>query len=286
MQNKRPGRGKPAAKAEKPASRPRPQDKRREKRDAPRPSGERQVRNDSLLTCGRNSVTEFLRTKAVKKLFIKEGKKDDRLLAIQKEAEAQGLPVEEVDEKRLESMGNGVVHQGVAALLKPYEYADLDQVLQASEGKDPILILLDGLEDVRNLGAIVRTAECAGASAVLLPKHKSPPVTAAAMKTAAGAFAYLPVCQTGNIRQTLEMLKDRGFWVVGADMDGESLYYEANLKGPLVIVMGAEGKGVSPLTRKLCDFCVRIPMKGQVSSLNVSVAAALLIYEAAKQRMA
>ncbi len=274
---------KPRVKSEKSAApRTRVSEKRREKRDAPR--GEKAVRNNSLLTCGRNSVTEFLRTKGVKKLFIKEGKKDDRLLSIQKEAEAQGLPIEEVDEKRLESMGNGVVHQGVAALLKPYEYADLDQVVADSEGKDPIFILLDGLEDVRNLGAIVRTAECAGASAVLLPKHKSPPVTAAAMKTAAGAFAYLPVCQTGNIRQTLEMLKDKGFWVVGADMDGESLYYEANLKGPLVIVMGAEGKGVSPLTRKLCDFCVRIPMKGQVSSLNVSVAAALLIYEAAKQR--
>ncbi len=282
MQTK--GKMKPRVKSEKSAApRAHAPEKRREKRDAPR-RDEKVVRNDSLLTCGRNSVTEFLRAKGVKKLFIKEGKKDDRLLAIQKEAQAQGLPIEEVDEKRLESMGNGVVHQGVAALLKPYEYADLDQVVAESEGKDPIFILLDGLEDVRNLGAIVRTAECAGASAVLLPKHKSPPVTAAAMKTAAGAFAYLPVCQTGNIRQTLEMLKDKGFWVVGADMDGESLYYEANLKGPLVIVMGAEGKGVSPLTRKLCDFCVRIPMKGKVSSLNVSVAAALLIYEAAKQR--
>ncbi len=282
MQTK--GKMKPRVKSEKSAApRARAPEKRREKRDAPR-RDEKTVRNDSLLTCGRNSVTEFLRAKGVKKLFIKEGKKDDRLLSIQKEAQAQGLPIEEVDEKRLESMGNGVVHQGVAALLKPYEYADLDQVVAESEGKDPIFILLDGLEDVRNLGAIVRTAECAGASAVLLPKHKSPPVTAAAMKTAAGAFAYLPVCQTGNIRQTLEMLKDKGFWVVGADMDGESLYYEANLKGPLVIVMGAEGKGVSPLTRKLCDFCVRIPMKGKVSSLNVSVAAALLIYEAAKQR--
>ena len=117
-----------------------------------------------------------------------------------------------------------------------------------------------------------------------MPNFETMRIRYPAMKTAAGAFAYLPVCQTGNIRQTLEMLKEKGFWVVGADMDGESLYYDANLKGPLVIVMGAEGKGVSPLTRKMCDFCVRIPMKGKVSSLNVSVAAALLIYEAAKQR--
>ena len=240
--------------------------------------------SDSFLICGRNSVSEFLKSRGVRRVFLKEGKKDDRLLSLAALAEKQGVPVEEVKEEKLDDMSGGVVHQGIAALLKPYEYADLDRVLADWEGKSPILILLDGLEDVRNLGAIVRTAECAGAAAVLLPKHKSPPVTAAAMKTAAGAFAYLPVSQTGNIRQTLEMLKEKGFWVVGADMDGESLYYEANLKGPLVIVMGAEGKGVSPLTRKMCDFCVRIPMKGKVSSLNVSVAAALLIYEAAKQR--
>lgn len=249
-----------------------------------RKQGIRGESSDSLLICGRNSVTEFLRTRSVRKVFVKDGKKDERLLSILNLAENTGAAVEEVTEERLDDLSRGVVHQGVAALLKPYEYADLDKVLAEWEGKSPILILLDGLEDVRNLGAIVRTAECAGAAAVLLPKHKSPPVTAAAMKTAAGAFAYLPVCQTGNIRQTLESLKDKGFWVVGADMDGEDLYYEANLKGPLVIVMGAEGKGVSPLTRKLCDFCVRIPMKGKVSSLNVSVAAALLIYEAAKQR--
>ena len=240
--------------------------------------------SDSFLICGRNSVSEFLKSRGVRRVFLKEGKKDDRLLSLAALAEKQGVPVEEVKEEKLDDMSGGVVHQGIAALLKPYEYADLDRVLADWEGKSPILILLDGLEDVRNLGAIVRTAECAGAAAVLLPKHKSPPVTAAAMKTAAGAFAYLPVCQTGNIRQTLEMLKEKGFWVVGADMDGESLYYDANLKGPLVIVMGADGKGESPLTRKMCDFCVRIPMKGKVSSLNVSVAAALLIYEAAKQR--
>lgn len=244
----------------------------------------KEVSSESFLICGRNSVSEFLKSRGVRRVFLKEGKKDDRLLSLAALAEKQGVPVEEVKEEKLDDMSGGVVHQGIAAMLKPYEYADLDRVLVDWEGKSPILILLDGLEDVRNLGAIVRTAECAGAAAVLLPKHKSPPVTAAAMKTAAGAFAYLPVCQTGNIRQTLEMLKEKGFWVVGADMDGESLYYDANLKGPLVIVMGAEGKGVSPLTRKMCDFCVRIPMKGKVSSLNVSVAAALLIYEAAKQR--
>lgn len=237
-----------------------------------------------LWICGRNSVTEFLKSGTIQKLFVKAGKKDDRLISIISLAEKSHVPLVEVEEEKLDQLSGGVIHQGVGALLKPYEFADLDQVLSDWEGKSPILILLDGLEDVRNLGAIVRTAECAGAAAVLLPKHKSPPVTAAAMKTAAGAFAYLPVCQTGNIRQTLEYLKSKGFWVVGADMDGESLYFDANLKGPIVIVMGAEGKGVGQLTRKMCDFCVRIPMSGKVSSLNVSVAAALLIYEAVRQR--
>lgn len=166
------------------------------------------------MTFGRNSVTEFLRADRVRSVFIKEGRKDERLARIAEEAISKGLPVIETAEDKLDAMAGGVVHQGAAALLKPYEYAELDKVLSDWEGKDPILILLDGLEDVRNLGAIVRTAECAGAAAVLLPKHKSPPVTAAAMKTAAGAFAYLPVCQTGNIRQTLEGLKEKasGSW--------------------------------------------------------------------------
>ena len=246
-------------------------------------SGGKQKAGETCFIGGRNSVLESLRAGQVKKVFIKPGKKDGRLLALANEAERLGIAVIETEERKLDRLAEGVRHQGVAASLKPYAYADLEEVLSSCGRKDPLLILLDGVEDVRNIGAIVRTAECAGAAAVLLPKHRSSPVTAAAMKTAAGAFAYLPVCQIGNIRQTLEKLKERGFWAVGADMDGGDLY-QADLKGPLVIVMGAEGKGISPLTKRMCDFCVRIPMKGKVSSLNVSVAAALLMYEAVRQR--
>lgn len=246
-------------------------------------SGSRRKEEETCFIGGRNSVLESLRAGQVKKVFIKSGKKDSRLLALAEEAERLGLAAIETEERELDRLAEGVRHQGVAASLKPYTYADLEEVLSSCGRKDPILILLDGVEDVRNIGAIVRTAECAGAAAVLLPKHRSSPVTAAAMKTAAGAFAYLPICQIGNIRQTLEKLKERGFWAVGADMDGGDLY-QADLKGPLVIVMGAEGKGISPLTKRMCDFCVRIPMKGKVSSLNVSVAAALLMYEAVRQR--
>ena len=262
---------------------------REQGKEAPRrrPAGnQRPGRKDdyTLYAGGRNSTAEALKADLVKKLFIKTGRKDERLQALAADARARGVSVEEVEEAVLDRLVPDLRHQGAAAELKPYEYADLDEVLAAWEGRDPFLILLDGLEDVRNLGAIIRTAECAGAAAVLLPEHRSCQVTYMTMKTAAGACAYLPVCHIGNIRQTIEKLKEKGFWVVGTDMDGESLYSEANLKGPLVIVMGAEGKGMARLTRELCDFCVRIPMRGRVSSLNVSVAAALLLYEAARQR--
>lgn len=239
--------------------------------------------NQALYAAGRNSVMEAVRAGLVKKVVIKHGG-DKRLQQLKDEALKRHIPVVEQEEAFIDSLTPDVINQGVAAELKPYTYADLDTVLAESQDKQPILVLLDGVEDVRNLGAIVRTAECAGVTAVLLPEHRSSPVTPAALKTAAGAFATMPVCQIGNIRQTLEKLKEKGFWVVGADMDGENLYYEANLKGPLVIVMGAEGKGVSRLTKETCDFMVRIPMKGKISSLNVSVAAALLIYEAVRQR--
>lgn len=263
----------------------RPKSMQAKRRNPAQHRGERKHDIDtSLVTYGRNSVMEFLRAGKVRQIYLKSGRHDERLQEILEEAKSRAVSIREVEEEELDSMSGGVVHQGIAALLFPYEYQDMNAVIKKWEGKDPIFILLDGVEDVRNLGAIVRTAECAGAACVLLPNHKSSPVTAAAMKTAAGAFAYLPVCRIGNIQQTLKYLKEKGFWVVGTDMDGESLYYEANLKGPLVIVMGAEGKGMSPLTRRMCDFCVRIPMKGKVSSLNVSVAAALLLYEAVKQR--
>lgn len=263
----------------------RPKSMQAKRRNPAQHRGERKHDIDtSLVTYGRNSVMEFLRAGKVRQIYLKSGRHDERLQEILEEAKSRAVPIKEVEEEELDSMSGGVVHQGIAALLFPYEYQDMNAVIKKWEGKDPIFILLDGVEDVRNLGAIVRTAECAGAACVLLPNHKSSPVTAAAMKTAAGAFAYLPVCRIGNIQQTLKYLKEKAFWVVGTDMDGESLYYEANLKGPLVIVMGAEGKGMSPLTRRMCDFCVRIPMKGKVSSLNVSVAAALLLYEAVKQR--
>ncbi len=241
-------------------------------------------RDEERYVGGRNAAAEAITANVATRLFVKKGAWDERLREIVSLAKEHGVAVEEKDGAALDVMVPELRHQGAVAEILPYTYHDLDDVLAAWQGRDPFLILLDGVEDVRNLGAIIRTAECAGAAAVLIPEHRSAKVTYATMKTAAGACAYLPVCRIGNIRQTLETLKGKGFWVVGTAMDGESNYFEANLKGPLVIVMGAEGKGMSPLTRKTCDFCVRIPMKGRTESLNVSVAAALLLFEAAKQR--
>ena len=259
------------------------QDRKMKSRRSVFPGKETADREDFLIG-GRNSVAESLRAGQVKKIFVKAGKKDGRLEELVHQAAESGIAVTEVEEDTLSEMTGGIRHQGVAAALRPYEYADLDTVLAEIKEENPILILLDGIEDVRNLGAIVRTAECAGIQAVLLPANKGTEVTASAMKTAAGAFSTMPVCKIGNVRQTLESLKKKGFWIVGADMAGSNLYYDANLKGPLVIVMGAEGKGLSRLTKETCDFLVRIPMKGKISSLNVSVAAGLLLYGAIRQR--
>ena len=189
----------------------RPKSMQAKRRNPAQHRGERKHDIDtSLVTYGRNSVMEFLRAGKVRQIYLKSGRHDERLQEILEEAKSRAVPIKEVEEEELDSMSGGVVHQGIAALLFPYEYQDMNAVIKKWEGKDPIFILLDGVEDVRNLGAIVRTAECAVAACVLLPNHKSSPVTAAAMKTAAGAFAYLPVCRIGNIQQTLKYLKEKG----------------------------------------------------------------------------
>ena len=272
---------------EKPAEGRFPSARHTEKRPPKRRSseGDRPVKDDSLMTFGRNSVMEFLRADRVRRVFIKEGRKDERLARIAEEAVSRGLPVLEITEDKLDAMAGGVVHQGAAALLKPYEYADLDRVFSDWEGKDPILILLDGLEDVRNLGAIVRTAECAGAHGVIIPKRRSAGLTSIVGKTSAGAVSYLPVARVPNIPALLKELQQQGVWIFGTAAEGTTSLYEADLKGPAAIVIGSEGDGMTRLVREKCDFLVSIPMKGKISSLNASAAAAILLYEAVRQRL-
>ncbi len=238
---------------------------------------------------GRNSVTEALRAgRPIIKVYIAAGNDAPPLRRIRELAGGRDIAVECVPARELDRIAAGSRHQGVAALAEPFAFSDLTDVLaQAAEaGRTPFLVLLDGIEDVHNVGAIIRTAECAGADAVLLPKRRSAPVNETVGRTSAGAVEYMPVVQIGNVTQTLKKLQKRGFWVIGADMDGTCDYFHSSLTEPVVLVVGSEGRGISHLVRETCDVLVQIPMFGRVNSLNASVAAALLMYEVVRQRQA
>lgn len=234
---------------------------------------------------GRNAVREALRKgRTIQRLLISKDKAPGSLGEIISLAKQAQILVRHVSHKQLDQVADGLPHQGVAALVAQIDFADLQAVLAAEE-QTPLLVLADGIEDPHNLGAIIRTAECAGATAVLLPKRHTAPITATVEKTSAGAVSFVPLVQIGNVAQTIKQLKQAGFWVAGAHMEGDQTMYEADLTVPLVLVIGNEGKGLSRLTKDLCDYLVTIPMKGQLNSLNASVAAALLMYEALRQRL-
>ena len=235
---------------------------------------------------GRNAVREALRSgRTIQRLFITNDKVQGSLEEIIGLAKDKGIELRRVDDKQLSKYADGVVHQGVVALAAPVKFADLGEVLQNwSSDKAPLLILLDGIEDPHNMGAIIRTAECCGATAVLIPKRHTAPINATVAKTSAGALESIPLVQVGNVAQTIEELKKQGFWVLGAHMEGQQTLYQADLTSPLVLVIGNEGKGLSRLTKERCDFLVTIPMYGRINSLNASVAAAILMYEAVRQR--
>ncbi len=245
--------------------------------------------SDESIIVGRNSVTEALRAgRSITKLYIAAGNDAPPLLRIQELAREKDILIERAPVKILNHLAPGSRHQGVVAFAAPVAYADLTDVLADVEaaGRTPFLVLLDGIEDVHNVGAIIRTAECAGVDAVLLPKRRSAPINETVGKTSAGAVEYMPIVQIGNTTQTLKKLQKRGFWVIGADMDGSVDYFHSSLTEPIVLVIGSEGRGISHLVKETCDVLVQIPMFGQVNSLNASVAAALLMYEAVRQRQA
>lgn len=237
---------------------------------------------------GRNAVREALRSQhPVNKVLVQEGLHGGSLGEILDLAAKQHIPVQKVPRDVLDKLAEGVRHQGVAAQKASVAFADLETVLaQAASQEQPLLLLLlDELQDPQNVGALIRTANAAGVTAVLLPSRRSCPLNAAVAKVSAGAVEYVPVVQIGNIVQTMKDLKEQGFWIVGADMDGSDLYFDANLTGPMVLVVGAEGKGLGRLVKENCDFIVRIPMLGQVTSLNASVAGAILLYDIVRQRL-
>ena len=235
--------------------------------------------NDGSIIAGRNPVMEALNgDRTVEKVFIAKGSEGsiNKIVAIAKE---QGTIVDFVPKEKIDSMAPGVKHQGVVAKVSEYQYQTMDDVMEKARlsGEDPFLILLDEITDPHNLGAIIRTAECAGAHGVIIPKRRSCTLTQTVALSAAGAIEKMPIVQVTNLSRTIEDLKKQGIWVAAADMDGES-YFNANLSGPIAIVIGNEGKGISRLVKERCDFVVSIPMKGTINSLNASNAAAILMY--------
>lgn len=237
---------------------------------------------------GRNAVIEAIRSgRGINKLLIADGDKEGSVKEVISLAKEQGIVIQFVERSKIEGIAGGLRHQGVLAYVAPVAYSDLEMILQAAEtkGEAPFLLLLDELEDPHNLGALLRTADATGVHGVLIPKRRSVPLTATVAKTSAGAVEYVPVARIGNIAQTLRKLKDKGFWVAGADMDGSQNYYEADLTGPLVLVVGSEGHGMSRLTKEQCDFIVKMPMVGKINSLNASVAGSILMYESMRQRL-
>ena len=246
----------------------------------------RQEEESGSRTEGRNAVREALRAgKTVERLYVQEGLKDEALSAILREAQNRNIQVRFVKKDRLDEMSETGSHQGVIAAVSAYEYGTVEEMLRkaAEKGEDPFLILLDGIEDPHNLGAIVRTANLAGAHGVIIPKDRAVGLTAAAAKTSAGAVSYTPVARVTNLARTIRELKEKGLWFVCADMGGEVMYRQ-NLKGPIGLVIGNEGEGVSRLVKEQCDYVTSIPMQGDIDSLNASVAAGVLAFEIVRQR--
>ena len=244
--------------------------------------------NPSLLIEGRNEVIEAFRSgRTIDRIFVLDGSHDGKLETIRREAKKAGLRVDYVDRKRLDELSESGNHQGVIARAAAYSYASVEDRLERAEKKQeaPFIFLLDGIEDPHNLGAIIRTADLAGAHGVIIPKDRAVGLTATVAKASAGALNYVPVAKVTNLARTMEELKDRGLWFAGADMDGKVMY-DCDLKGAIGLVIGAEGSGLSRLVKEKCDFSVRIPTKGNIDSLNASVAAGILAFEIVRQRMA
>ncbi len=237
---------------------------------------------------GRNAVIEALRAgTAVDKIYLQRGETDRTLGHIASKARAAGVVVVEADRRKLDAMSRTHAHQGVIALAAVREYAGVEDILRAAaeKGEPPLIVVCDEISDPQNLGAIIRTAECAGAHGVVIPKRRSAGLTAIVAKTSAGAVAHVPVARVPNIPSLLKNLKKQGVWVFGTAADGTTALYDADLKGPAAIVIGSEGEGMTRLASENCDFLVSIPMRGKLSSLNASAAAAILLYEAVRQRI-
>ena len=239
------------------------------------------------LIIGRNPVMEALRSgRNIDSLFVARGERQGSIGKIIAMARDAKIPVKEVDAKKLDFMCGHARHQGVIARVAAHAYASIDDIFARAEAKQepPFLVICDEIADPHNLGAIIRSAECAGAHGIIIPQRRSAELTYTVAKTAAGALEYMPVARVNNLPSTLEDLKSRGVWIYGTDMEGET-WCQTDLKGPLALVIGSEGKGMGRLVREKCDFVLSLPMRGEINSLNASVAAGIMMYEVSRQRL-
>ena len=246
-----------------------------------------QENEDSLKIEGRNEVLEALRAgRTIDKLYVQENINDGPIRTILSKAKEAGCVVSFISKEKMNEMSETHRHQGVIACAAAFPYVEIDDMLAWAEekGEKPFLVILDGIEDPHNLGAIIRTAEVAGAHGVIIPKRRSSGLTATVMKASAGALNYMPVAKVTNLSRTIEELKEKGLWFVCADMDGESMY-QIDMTGPICLIVGSEGEGVSRLVKENCDYVAKVPMKGEIESLNASVAAGVLMYETVRQRL-
>lgn len=235
---------------------------------------------------GRNPVLEILKSdKEVEKILVVKGELKGSINKIIGIAKSRNIILQHVYKDKLDEISQGNSHQGVAALVAPYSYCFLDDILNKATklGESPFLLILDGIEDPHNLGAIIRTAECAGVHGVIIPKRRSAHVTQTVYKSSAGAVEHMMIAKVNNISNTIDKLKEQGLWIYGADAEGKNYYFNTDLKGSVALVIGSEGKGLSSLVKKKCDFLLKIPMFGHISSLNASNAASILIYEVVRQ---
>lgn len=236
---------------------------------------------------GRNAVLELLESgKDINKIYIESGEKTGSINKIIALAKENKVLISYIDKNKMRQMATTENYQGVIAVVPPYEYVEVEDILQEAKDKneDPFVVILDGIEDVHNLGAIIRTAETAGVHGIIIPKRRAASVNATVNKVSAGAVEHMKIARVNNLNETIKELKEAGLWICGTDMDTETYYYNQDLKGPLAIVIGSEGFGMSRLVKENCDFIVKIPMKGKITSLNASVSAGIVIYEAVKQR--
>lgn len=236
---------------------------------------------------GRIPVLEALKAgREINKLLVAKGAKEGSIREVLAAARRAGVVIQEVDRARLDAIAQGRNHQGVIALVAAHRYAGVDTILKRAQeaGEDPLVLVLDGIEDPQNLGSLLRTADAAGVHGVIIPERRAVGLTETVAKVSAGAVEYVPVARVTNLARTLDELKEQGLWVVGTHQDAPELYHQARLTGPLAVVIGSEGKGIGRLVAEKCDFMVRLPMLGHVSSLNAAVAGAVLLYEIRRQR--